>query len=155
MSWCGRFNATVAVKLEAGHQCRPIPTAAPHAQAATTAEFDPDLARQRLQLSMDLFLTLVERFIRDQQDCVKQVATALDSKTRQRRNGYYIPWKGLAATLGAYALSSQAATLEAELKQDGKLSDWPAARNQTCRVVRTYCDRFAAIPCSPSNTGNG
>lgn len=131
----------------------PIPTATPHAQAVTTAEFDPDLARQRLQLSMDLFLTLVERFIEDQQDCVKQVATALNQQDTPTAQRVLHTLKGLAATLGAYALSSQAATLEAELKQDGKLSDWPAAQDKLAALLEhtvTDLQQYLALHQTPA-----
>ena len=106
----------------------PIPTAITATPTTATTVFDPDMARQRLQLSIDLFLTLIERFIEDQQHCIEHVATALTQQDTATAQRLLHTLKGLAATLGAYALSSQAAVLEAELKQDGKLSDWPTAQ---------------------------
>lgn len=103
-----------------GHRPVPALDAAPD-----RADFDTESALHRLGNNRALYARLLSNFAASQADLPDQLAQALAQGDRASALRHLHSLKGLAASLGAMALSRTAARAEIQLKQGTNSPDWP------------------------------
>jgi diguanylate cyclase (GGDEF)-like protein len=103
-----------------GHRPLPALDAAPD-----RTDFDTESALHRLGNNRALYARLLSNFAASQADLPDQLAQALAQGDRASALRHLHSLKGLAASLGAMALSRTAARAEIQLKQDANSPDWP------------------------------
>lgn len=105
-----------------GHRPLPAPDAVPD-----RADFDTESALQRLGNNRALYARLLNDFAASQAGLPEQISQALLQGDQASALRHLHSLKGLAASLGAMALSQTAARAEILLKQGANSPDWPEA----------------------------